>query len=223
MAVFHDNDGNFGVPVGYFYLTGVAADEEILTLGNIVHEFDDDATYTAGRVQVDISGDATADASITALVAAANAAAARKFDLVAMAGNSDTTAGCAILGKYKSMANQTISTDVTNGVVSAATSTGAKTTPAAPTLWTGTYTATAADVTMWARTGSNEVPIAGITTTGTPKIIHVSLSDANGVLASEATVAAKLTQANGNFYALLIEDGGAVISATDVLSYVVTL
>jgi len=223
MTVYDDNDGNFGVPIGYFYLTGVAADTELVTLGNIVHEFDTDSTYTAGRVQVDINADQTADAAITALVAAANATSLRKVDLVAMAGNSDTTAGCVILGKYKSMANQAITTTCANGVVSAATTTGAKTTAGAPTIWSGQYTVTAADVLTFARTGGNEVPIAGITTTGTPKIVSVSLSDTNGILASEATMGSKLTQVNSNFWALIIEDASALAAATDVISYLVTL
>lgn len=69
-----------GIPVGdgeaasgTLTFTGATSDEETVTIGTRVYEFDTDSSITAGRVAVDISGGATAPASVTALVAAINA------------------------------------------------------------------------------------------------------------------------------------------------------
>src|SRR5687768_11202221 len=57
--------------VGAIHLSGQPADTGIVTIGDKVYEFDSNATFTAGRVQVVIGGDAAATA--LALIAAINA------------------------------------------------------------------------------------------------------------------------------------------------------
>jgi hypothetical protein len=57
--------------VGAIHISAQPADTGIVTIGNKVYEFDSNATFTAGRVQVVIGGDAEATAE--ALIAAINA------------------------------------------------------------------------------------------------------------------------------------------------------
>lgn len=209
-------------PVGYFYLTGSVSDTEVVTVADEsstarTYEFDTDSTIT-GDVTVDVSGDATADAAITALVSAVNGDSARVVNAVAMAGNSDTTAGCVLVGRAQTSTNFAITTDAANGVVSAATMTGGADIQDRREFH-GQYTVTSADVTMWARTGANEVPIAGVPTSTQPTLTSLLLQDSSGTVASPATVVAKWTQVNSAFYTLIIEDPSAVLANTDTIQW----
>jgi hypothetical protein len=67
----------FGVtPFGLVLFGAAVADEETITIGSDVYEFDTgdgDGTYTATNIRVDVSGGATASAAAAALKAAINA------------------------------------------------------------------------------------------------------------------------------------------------------
>jgi hypothetical protein len=203
-------------PVGYVYFTGVAADADTVTINSRVYEFDDDAS-TTGDVDVDITGDATADAACTALAAAINADESRDVDAVVWAGNDDTSAGVTLIGTAAGSTNFTLAKSATNGVVSAANLTGAAV-AAQKTLWAGTYTVTAADVTALALGGGDEVAIAGITSTSAPTLVSALCLQSGAVVALTGVIF-KFTQANSNLYALIVEDGSAALTAGDVISF----
>jgi hypothetical protein len=207
--------------VGYFYLTGAAGDTELVTINSRTYEFDTNATST-GDVAVDISGDATADAAITALVTAINADVSAVVEAVAWAGNNDTTAGVSLIANTAQATNYTLTTDAANGVVSAATLAGAAVI-ANRDLWAFSYTVTSADVTAWARSGGNEVAIAGVTSTTAPTIVGFLIRDSSNVCKSPANLTLKATQANSNFYALIVEDGITLLAASDVITCAVVI
>jgi hypothetical protein len=219
MTTFNDKELDLGVglcDVGYFYQTGVAADTETVTINGRVYEFDTDSS-TTGDVDVDINADQTADASITALVAAVNGDGSRTVDAVAMAGNADTNAG-AMLNSISKGANITLATDVTNGVVSAAALTGTAVTTSLR-LSEFSYTVTAADVTQLATTGGNSICIAGFPVTSEPTLVSVLVKSATGGwVVPVLTVLFAFRQTNSNFYVLEVDDSAATLTATDVIT-----
>lgn len=208
--------------VGYFYCTGAVADTELVTINGRTHEFDNDSTFT-GDVQVDVTGDLSADAACIALAAAINADASRSVDAVVMAGNNDTTAGCMFVAKVVGATNFTTTTDVTNGgVVSAATMLGAAAVADVKTHYF-TYAATAADVTLWALVGGDSVPIAGVVSTTQPVLRSVLVQlAAGGWVVPVVTVVFTWLQANTNFWILVVDDSAATITALDTINVVVT-
>ncbi len=56
--------------VGILTLTGVVSDGETVTIGTDIYEFDNETNVTEGNILVDVTGDLTAPAAITALAAA---------------------------------------------------------------------------------------------------------------------------------------------------------
>lgn len=202
--------------VGYFYLTGVASDTETVTINSRVYEFDTNASIT-GNVTVDISGDATADAACTALAAAINGDSSRVVDAVVWNGNNDTTAGVTLIAKTAQATNYTLAKSAANGTVSAATLVGAAAI-ANRDEWAFSYTVTAADVTALARSGGNEVVIAGLTSTSSPTVSGFLIRDSSSDVICPVSVRVKVTQANSNFYAVIVEDGNAILAATDVIT-----
>jgi len=201
--------------VGYFYLTGTVSDTELVTISSRTYEFDTNATST-GDVAVDVSGDQTADAACTALVTAINADGSRTVDAVAMAGNSDTTAGVMFVSTVAGT-EETLSTDATNGVVSAAALTGAAAV-ADRKLLEVSYSVTAADVTTLARTGANSVAVAGIPSTTQPTLHGLFVTNASGAwVVPVATVTFTWNQANTNYWVLTVDDGAATLSDGDVI------
>lgn len=203
-------------PVGFFYLTGAAGDTELVTINSRTYEFDDDATST-GDVDVDISADATADAACTALAAAINGDASRDVDAVVMAGNADTNAGVMLVGKAAGATNFTLTTDAANGVVSAATLTGASA-AAVNSMWSHEYTVTAADVTQLATTGGNSVPILGVSSTTQPKICGLTMrTSAGAMVVPVATLVWTWLQANSNFWVLVVDDSAGTLASGDVI------
>jgi len=67
-------DGSLGVFANAMLLqTGVGVDGDLVTVGSEVYELDTDSSVGAGNVAVDISGGATAEDTIDALVLAINA------------------------------------------------------------------------------------------------------------------------------------------------------
>lgn len=213
-AIGGRNEGQPGV--GYFYLTGAVSDTELVTLNGRTYEFDTDATST-GDVAVDVSGDQTADAAITALVAAINGDSSREFDAVAMAGNADTSAGCLLVATAADATNRTIATDAANGVVSAAAVTG-EAAAANTSLWAYEYTVTSADVTELARTGGNSVAVMAVNSTTQPKLVGLTVrTSAGAMVVPVATLVWTWAQANSNFWVLAVDDGAASLTAGDII------
>jgi len=211
--------GDLGQPaVAHFYLTSTAGDTELVTLNGRTYEFDDDAAST-GDVAVDISGDATADAAITALVAAVNGDGSAEYDAVAWTGNADTGAGCTFVEKVVGGSDVAISTDAANGAVSAATTSKAAAI-ADKYIWAGEHTVLAGDVTALALTGGNEVPIFAVSSTTEPTLVGLTLRTSAGAMRPfTATMNFRIVQANSNFWALVVEDSAAEIATGDVIGF----
>ena len=210
-----EDDGHGAI--GYVYCTGAVADTELVTINGRTYEFDNDSTFT-GDVQVDVTGDLTADAAMTALAAAINGDATRSVDAVVMAGNSDTTAGVLLIAKAIGSTNFTLTTDITNGgVVSAATMTQA----AAATNRKMTfleYTITAADVTLLALTGGNSVVIGGVVSTTEPILTSfLVLTSAGAIVPTVATMAITFLQANTNFWLVILDSSVASFTTNDTI------
>lgn len=73
---------------GILTFTGVTSDTETVVIGADTYEFDSGGGVTGGRIAVDISGGATASASVTALVAAINASGTEAVTAFDGAGDS---------------------------------------------------------------------------------------------------------------------------------------
>ena len=58
---------------GYVNIAANVADTETVVIGADTYEFDDDSTYTAGNIQVDVSGGLTPASATDALITAINA------------------------------------------------------------------------------------------------------------------------------------------------------
>ncbi len=207
--------------VGYFYLTGAAADTETVVIQGRTYEFDTNAAIT-GDVTVDITADQTADAAITALVAAINADGTRTVDAIAWAGNSDVSSGCSFIHATGGAVNPTLVETCGNGTVSAAACVGAAAL-ANRDLWAFSYTVTAQDVTTLALAAGNSVIIAGFPTTVAPTLAGLVCRTAAGVVKSLATVQFVLAQVNANFIALTVDDGAAVLATGDVIGFTLLL
>ena len=213
--------------VGYYYTTGVVADTNIVTIGTRVYEFDTAAApgaITAGRVRVDVNNpaDVTADAAITALVTAINGDVLSPVDAIAWIDNSDVTAGCTLVARTEDNLNHALAQATANGVVSGATLQGGAV-PAAHGIGGGTYGVTAADVTALALAAGNEVVIGALTTTRQPTITSLLCQTAAGVVKALATVTFTVRQVNGNFWALTVEDGAAVLANGDIIAFTLGL
>ena len=59
--------------VGTLTFSGVVADGQTVTIGDDVYEFDNDESVTEGNILVDVTGDLSASAAVTALVNAITA------------------------------------------------------------------------------------------------------------------------------------------------------
>lgn len=207
--------------VGYFYFDGVGVVQKSVVIDGRDYEADGGAGIT-GDVLVDITADQTADATCTAYVTAINADSLRTVDAVAMAGNADTNAGVMLIARSPGK-EITLTTDQTNGVVSAAALTGAKTTTS-QNLMPFTYTVTAADVTQLATTGGNAIAICGIPATSAPVLQSLTvLGSAGAWVVPVATVVAAFTQVNSNYYVLHVDDGAATLSEGDVIRGLILL
>lgn len=219
MATITDKDFNLGYgecDVGYIYFDDVGNDTGTVTIDGRVYELDTDSD-TTGDVDVDISADQTADATCTALVSAINGDSARTVDAVAMAGNADTNAGVMLIARSPGE-EITLATDATNGTVSAAALTGAKT-ETSLRLQPFKYTVTAADVTQLATTGGNSIAIAGFPSDVAPLLPSVLVRGSAGAwVVPVATVLFAFRQVNSNFFVLEVDDGAATLSADDIIS-----
>ena len=208
--------------VGYFYLTGVAADTETVVIDGRTYEFDTAPTSITGDVMVDINADQSADAACTALVAALNADGTRVVDGVVMAGNGNANAGVMFVPIAAGATNYTLVTTCGNGVVSAATLTDA----AALTnrdIMAGEYGVTAADVTQLALTEGNSIAIAGFPSTTQPTLTGFTIRTAAGAFKSPASLEATMLQANANFWIVAIDDGGAILANGDLIGFTLTV
>ena len=214
-----ENEGLLAV--GYYYLTGVAQDTEIVTIIARTYQFEN-GTPSVSDVAVDITGDQTADAACTALAAAINADVNRTVDAVVMAGNADTNAGIMLISHAADGVNFAIATDCANGVVSAAAAVGGAVANNY-TVAAGQYTITAADVTQLALVGGNSIVIGGFPSVTPPGIMNVFCTTAAGAIKSLATVEVTQLQPGANFWALALDDPGAVLVATDIVSWTLTL
>lgn len=103
---------------GTLTISGVGVDGETITIGTDIYELDTDDSYTAGNIQVDISGGATASDVVTALVAAITASGDGTYSGADGAGDTvDIT-----FGTYGTTGNSTATTEtMTNGAWGAAT------------------------------------------------------------------------------------------------------
>lgn len=206
--------------IGYVYCTGAAADTELVTINGRTYEFDTDSTST-GDVAVDISGDATADAAMTALAAAINGDGSAVVEAKVMVGNADTGAGVYLVANTAQATNYTLTTDITNGgTASAATLAGAAAV-AQRDFWFDEYTVTAADVTLLALAAANEIPIAAVTSTTQPKLCGLTVRTSAGAFKAYevATTTAIWNQVNSNFWVLVVNDGAALLASGDVIGW----
>ena len=211
--------------VGYIWTPGNAVDAEFITIGARVYEFDTAAApgaITAGRVRIDVNADVTPDYAVAALVAAINGDADRVVDALAWVGNTDVSSGCTLVARTEDNINHALAEATTNFVVSAATLQGGAV-PSASGLGGGTYGVTAADVTALALAAGNEVVIGAITTVNQPTITSLLCQTAAGVVKALATVTFTVRQVNGNFWALTVEDGAAVLANGDVIAFTLGL
>jgi hypothetical protein len=207
--------------VGYFALTGAVADTQTVTIGTRVYEFETGGGVTPGNVAVDVTADQTADAACAALAAAVMADISREADVEVWAGNSDVTAGITIITLAAGAANLALAETCANGYVSGA-NTVAYEAAIRKDLYSGRRTITALDVTTLAGAGGNEIVIGGVRSTTAPLLVSVTCQEAGGAMMALATVVFRWQQIAAGYYALLCEDGGAVLADTDVIMWIAT-
>jgi hypothetical protein len=204
--------------VGYFELTGAVADTETVVINGRTYEFDTGGAIT-GDVLVNVTADQTADAAITALVAAINADALRTVNSVAWVGNTDVSSGCSFVGIGPvAGVNVTLVETCGNGAVGGTPAVGGVNDQDRDAFF-GQYAVTAADVVTLALAAGNSVPIAGLPTTVAPTLCGLVCRTAAGVVKSLATVAFTLVQANANFFILTVDDGAAVLANGDLIGF----
>lgn len=129
---------------GAIHLSGQPADEEIVTIGDKVFEFDDDAAITAGRVSVTIGGSAALTAA--ALLAAINANKPT-IPVTASADPVDASGSCIrlVADRVGANGNMVLTEAASNLTVSGATLLGGEN-AAIQTPARGAYTLTAIDI-----------------------------------------------------------------------------
>lgn len=209
------------VGVGYIYATGVAINAETVSIHGRNYEFDTAAapgSVVAGNIRVDVNADQTADYACDALVAAINADTGGSVYALAWAGNSDVSAGVTLLARTAQTTNYALVEATTNFQVSAALMTGAGM-PALHGLHGARYTVTARDVLAWALAGGDEVVIGCAATSLVPFVGVASCFTAGGAVKDLATVIVGLRQVNVGYYAITVEDPGAVLADTDIIAY----
>ena len=142
---------------------------------------------------------------------------------VVWANNDDTSAGVSLVALDVTTAtNYTLATTAGNGVINAATFTGA----AAAASWdvlVGQYVLTTADITLLALAGGDSLPIAGFASVTPPSIISLMDRTAAGAIVSMATVVVSLNQADSNYWILTIDDPSTVLTDTDIISFVLAV
>lgn len=88
----------------------------------------------------------------------------------------------------------------------------------------GRYTVGASDVLAWAASATARVTVGGFPNATVPRAFMITVQDTNGVYKSVATIVALLTQVDaGAYYLLEVGDPGAVLAATDVITYDIEL
>lgn len=194
---------------------GVTSDGETFTLGGTTYNI------MAGPEVLDTDvfpGGASpyaAPATITRIVARVNAHPNNQFDAV------DTGLGVVFvehaiggvsLPTTETMVNAAFSHTTTVGFRSAAVVSRA----------TGIYRVRANDVNAWV--GGMEVAIGGIASTTQPRFIKVQIRDSWDITTavaymSAATLVARVVQVGANYWALLVEDVGGVLSLDDGIAY----
>jgi hypothetical protein len=145
----------------------------------------------------------------------------READVEVWAGNSDVTAGITIITLAAGAANLALAETCANGYVSGA-NTVAYEAAIRKDLYSGRRTITALDVTTLAGAGGNEIVIGGVRSTTAPLLVSVTCQEAGGAMMALATVVFRWQQIAAGYYALLCEDGGAVLADTDVIMWIAT-
>ena len=83
----------------------------------------------------------------------------------------------------------------------------------------GGYTVTAADVTQLALVGGNSIVIACFPSVTQPTLTSFCVGRAAGAFVSPATIEVTWLQVNTNFWAMVLDDPGAVLVATDLIGF----
>lgn len=211
------------LPVGYVFITGATVDHNTVVVNGRTYEFVTTlATAAAGSVEVDIVADQTADYAAAAFVTAVNADAGRSVDALGWNGNADGGAGVTLVGHAEGLNNLTLVETLANGTVSAALTTGA-TTPTPTGIVAGTYAVTAANVTALAGAAGNEVPIAAFATNRPPTLVSVMCLTSAGAIKAITAAVFTLRRVNQGVYALLVEDGAAILADTNSILFILTI
>lgn len=209
---------DIGAPgVATLSVSGNVTALETIVLGAQTYTF---RAAASGTPDLDIlpggAGPWAAGVAITAAVAAINANVSRQFNALDVGGDAIAFVERAVGG-----AALATTTTLVNGLFSTATSVGYEA-AAVVSRTSGIYRVRANDVTAWL--ASDEVVIGGIASTTQPTrfTIQARASYDPTVAAayrSVATLVSRVAQANANYWSLLVQDPGAVLSAGDGLVY----
>lgn len=209
---------DIGAPgVATLAVTGVSLVGQQIVLGAQTYTF---ATpHVAGDLNIDPDGATGAGnvaQTLAAIVATVNANVSRQFNAIEVGGD-------AIVFVERAIGGAALATTDTmgNGAFSHTTSMGFET-AAVVSRSSGIYLVRANDVTAWI--ALDEVAIGGIASTTQPTrfTLQARASYDPTVAAayrSIATLVTRVAQVNSNYWALLVQDPGAVLSANDGLVY----
>lgn len=209
---------DIGAPgVATLAVTGVSLAGQQIVLGSQTYTF---ATpHVAGDLNIDpdgATGAGNAAQTLAAIVATVNGNASRQFNAIEVGGDAVVFVERAIGG----IALATTTTMI-NGAFSHTTSMGYEA-AAVVSRTSGIYRVRANDVTAWV--ALDEVAIGGIASTTQPTrfTLQARKSYDPAVAAayySVATLVTRVAQVNSGYWALLVQDPGAVLSANDGLVY----
>lgn len=199
--------------VGYFYFSGVAVQDEYITIGGRVYQFTATGVVTdASYVEVDCSAGFAAALASVALVAAINSDTHANTTAVLMTGDT-----VAIIGDDHT--NMALAEATTNVDLSAAAMVGG-TEAAELVVSQGQYTVTAQDVTVLAVPG--EICIGTGYFVGIPTTRGFLCRAAAGTVTplTAGNVTCEWEQVSGHLYALMVTDAAAVLTAADTLDWI---
>lgn len=209
---------DIGAPgVATLSVSGVVTALETIVIGTQTYTF---RAAASGTPLLDIlpggAGPWAAGASITAAVAAINANVSREFNALDVGGDAIVFVERAVGG-----AALPTTTTLVNGLFSHTTSMGFET-AALVSRTSGIYRVRANDLTAWL--ASDEVAIGGIASATQPTRFTIQARGSYdptvaAAYYSVATLLARVAHVNAGYWALLVQDPGAVLSANDGLVY----
>lgn len=203
--------------VSFLHFTGAVSDGETYTTGSRVYEFDTDSSVSGGNVQVDISGDQTADAAATALAAAINADSSREVDAWEDTDGDGVSALVAVIAKADSGVNVATSETITNASIPD-TGTIGEETQRALKAFRGTYAVDTTDTAVTgAASGASVLLVGGVELTSQPGILLAQVYDNNDQ--QRTGIQFFTEQINSNKFGVFAANGSGTLANGDTIHW----